>query len=81
MSVIINGQSNIPINQTKAVKERIGKLQRARSKEREKTSAEVFRECLICSLCVLPTFLLRHVSIECIICINISPAKFSISNK
>lgn len=42
--VIINGQSNIPINQTKAVKERIGKLQRARSKEREKTSAEVFRD-------------------------------------
>jgi hypothetical protein len=40
--VIISGQSNMPLNQTKAAKERIGRLQNARSKKREKESAEEF---------------------------------------
>jgi hypothetical protein len=32
----VSGQSNMPLNQTKAAKERIGRLQNARSKKREK---------------------------------------------
>jgi hypothetical protein len=41
--VIVSGQSNMPLNQTKAAKERIGRLQNARSKKREKESAEDFK--------------------------------------
>jgi hypothetical protein len=40
---IVSGQSNMPLNQTKAAKERIGRLQNARSKKREKESAEDFK--------------------------------------
>jgi hypothetical protein len=36
----------MPLNQTKAAKERIGRLQNARSKKREKESAEDFKATL-----------------------------------
>jgi hypothetical protein len=40
---IVSGHSNMPLNQTEAAKERIGRLQNARSKKREKESAEDFK--------------------------------------